>query len=133
MKRTLSRIARFLLVWTVAWLLQFLLAPPWLVASHAGLSTTLQTLPQVAVALFALFAASLYVLGQQVASTYGPRAIVVLMTDDRVAALVVQALILSALPLFLAAQVPDADKRPSDAQPQQWQQPCSPSRFCWLA
>jgi hypothetical protein len=98
---------RFLILWGLVWAVQWVWAPRWLVGSRAGLSTVFQTLPGVLVALFALIVASLYILGQQVSGAYGHRSIAVLITDSEAGALLIRALILSALPLIVSGQVPD--------------------------
>lgn len=97
----------FVLFWSVVWLLQWWLAPTWLVGSAAGLQTLLQALPGATFALLALIFASLYLLGQQAANVYGFRAVAVLISDPRVFVVLARAIVLALVPLFLGGQVPD--------------------------
>jgi hypothetical protein len=107
LRRTGVRLLGFIGFWMFVWLLQWWLAPTWLVGSKAGTQTLLQALPGSVVALLALIFASLYVLGQQAANVYGSRAVAVLIIDPRVFQLVARALILAIVPLLLGGQVPD--------------------------
>lgn len=100
-------LGRYLLFWTAVWLLQWWLAPTWLVGSRAGLSTLLQALPGAVIALLALIFASFYILGQQAANVYGSRAVAVLLLDSQVLYLLARALVLAVIPLLLGGQVPD--------------------------
>jgi hypothetical protein len=107
-------LARYAVFWSAVWLVQWWLAPTWLVGSRSGLSTLLQALPGAIVGLLALIFASFYVLGQQSANVYGSRAVTVLTVDPQVFNLLARALLLAIVPLLLGGQVPDTG-HPSDA------------------
>lgn len=77
-------LVRYAVFWSAVWLVQWSLAPTWLVGSRSGLSTLLQALPGAIVGLLALTFASFYVLGQQSANVYGSRAVTVLIVDPQV-------------------------------------------------
>jgi hypothetical protein len=100
-------LARYAAFWSAVWLIQWWLAPTWLVGSRSGLSTLLQALPGAIVALLALIFASFYVLGQQSANVYGSRAVAVLIVDPAVFYLLARALLLAIASLLLGGQVPD--------------------------
>src|SRR4051812_47031627 len=94
--------------WVVIWLLQWWLAPTWLVGSRSGLQTALQVLPAVVVAIFVLVLGSLFVLGQQAVTLHGARAAILLPMNPRVQAVVWRPLLITALALLLSGQVPDS-------------------------
>jgi hypothetical protein len=98
---------RYAAFWVAVWLVQWWLAPTWLVGSRSGLSTLLQALPGAIIGLLALIFASFYVLGQQSANVYGSRAVAVLIVDPQVFYLLARALALAIVPLLLGGQVPD--------------------------
>jgi hypothetical protein len=107
LKNVGAPLARYAAFWSAVWLIQWWLAPTWLVGSRSGLSTLLQALPGAIVGLLALIFASFYVLGQQSANVYGSRAVAVLIVDPQVFYLLARALLLAIVPLLLGGQVPD--------------------------
>jgi hypothetical protein len=99
--------AVYVLFWVIVWLVQWKFAPTWLVGSRSGLQTALQVLPAVVVAIFVLVLGSLFVLGQQAVALHGARSAIVLPFNPRVRAVVVRPLVITAVALLLAGQVPD--------------------------
>jgi hypothetical protein len=114
LRRLGLHLGRYLFFWGAVWLLQWWLAPTWLVGSRTGLSTLLQALPGAVIALLALIFASFYILAQQAANVYGSRAVAVLLVDVQVLQLLSRALVLAVVPLLIGGQVPDRGN-PSDA------------------
>ena len=104
----------YVIFWALVWLVQWCIAPTWLVGSRSGLQTALQVLPAVVVAIFVLVLGSLFVLGQQSVALHGARSAIVLPFNPRVRAVVVRPLLITAVALLLAGQVPDSGD-PSDA------------------
>ncbi len=106
--------AAYVVFWVLVWLLQWWQAPTWLVGSRSGLQTALQVLPAVVVAIFVLVLGSLFVLSQQAVALHGARSAIVLPLNPRVRAVVARPLVITAVALLLAGQVPDAGE-PSHA------------------
>jgi hypothetical protein len=89
-----------------AWVVQWQLAPTWIVGSASGLQTLFQAIPAIIVAIFALVFGSLFLIAQQVASAWGPRSVPLLLSDRKVRFILVAALLLAVAGLLLTGQVP---------------------------
>lgn len=103
----------YVAVMLAAWVIQSLWIPRWLVSSHAGLQTLVQTLPATLIALFALAFATLFVAIQQVTNTFSSRAPLILASDARVLRIVARTVMITASSLILGAITPDTKSMPS--------------------
>lgn len=103
----------FLLVWALAWLVQWWLAPTWLVGSRSGLQTALQVLPAVVVGILVLVLGSLFVLAQQAVASHGTRAPLVMPFNPRIRGLITRPLAVAVIAVLLSGQIPDAGDPPA--------------------
>jgi hypothetical protein len=115
-KRRLGVATRWLvaaILTVVLWLVQWKLAPAWLIRSTAGVQALLQAMPALVVAVYAVGLGSIFVIAQQVAPSYGSRSVRVLLRDMRVRLMLVTALLLGVGSLLLVGRVPG----PTDTPP----------------
>src|SRR6266536_1159667 len=103
--RILWLIVRYIAILVIVWIVQWRLAPTWLVGSRAGLQTLLQVIPAAVIALFALAFAALFVIVQQVASVFSSKAPLILLLDQRLQYLIAKAIMLAGAALLLGGQV----------------------------
>jgi hypothetical protein len=107
-------LTRWIGSWTALWLLQWWLFPHWLIADAAAVSTLLQGLPGAVIALVTVIIASVVAIAFQASSLYGARAVLMLVLDPPVTALVIRGVVLTFATLLAAASLP-TNNEPSAA------------------
>lgn len=110
--KLLVPLTQMLVSGAAAWGLQWWLSPTWLVGSNAGLTTTLQIVPETVIALYVLILGSVFVIGEQAMSSYSSRAIPLLILEPAVSRQLLRASVLAVAALLLSGQVPDAGQPP---------------------
>lgn len=96
------------------WLFQMNVTPTLLVSSSSGLSTMLQVVAAVIVALYVMILGSLFVIAQMATASYGGRTVPLLLLEPRVQYQLARALFLAIAAVLLSGKAP-AGHAPSHA------------------
>ncbi|MDQ3934821.1 MAG: hypothetical protein M3340_09355 [Actinomycetota bacterium] len=105
-------LAQLVISGVLVWALQWWLAPDWLVSTRAGLTTTLQVVPAVIVAIYVFLLGSAFVIAEQATSTYSSRAIPLVLLGSDLRHQLMRALLLAVAAVLLSGQVPDSGAPP---------------------
>lgn len=95
-------LGRYVLAWSIVWLLLWQLGPGWLLPSGAAVGTAAQVLPAIIVSVFVFVLGSLFVVTQLGTSIHTNRASLLLLFDPAAQRAVARPLVIAGFTLLLA-------------------------------